>query len=524
MLKNLKLREKFMIPGALMTLIPLLAVGYIVNDQNRTGIQVATQESIKLAKTDLDHIAEGVYSMCVTQNDLLQKNLQNNMVVAQKLINDNGGLRITSEKVSWNVVNQTTQSGSSVELPKMLVGNSWLGQAKNPSTEVPIVDELQNLLGNSACTIFQRMNAKGDMVRIATNVLQKDGLREIGSYIPATLSDGTLNSAIKTILGGQTSTGRIKVVNKFYLTINKPIFDSRNQVIGMLELGTPLESVKSFRKAIYNIKIGTTGYLWVLNSQGHYVISKDGLRDGADISQAKDTSGRLFVKALVDTGKAQKPGGIGEERYPWRNKGETKDRMKIARVMYFAPWDWVIGAGSYEDEFLASATKLGDLNRKNQTFFWIILGATSAIGTLIWLLIARGIANPIRSIASSINTSAQNHDLTVVIPADSNDEVGLMAGEFNRMMKVLNESFRMVNKSSQNVANYSSNVNQRASANQQRAENQAAQMQIVQQTVEDMRSTAQEVASLAESQSTAATTSSSKIEHLVESMQTITDA
>jgi methyl-accepting chemotaxis protein len=524
MLKNLKLREKFMIPGALMTLIPLLVLGYIANRQSNEGIRVATQESIKLAKTDLDHIAEGVYNMCVAQNDLLQKNLQNNMAVTQKLIKDNGGLRITSENITWNAVNQVNQAVSSVALPKMLIGNLWLGQAKDPNAEVPIVDELQNLFGNSACTIFQRMNTKGDMVRIATNILQKDGLRQIGSYLPSTLPDGKLNPTIKTILGGQSTTGRVNMGKQFYLTINKPIFDGRNQVIGMLEVGIPQDSVESFRKAIYDIKIGTTGYLWVLNSQGHYVISKNGLRDGADISQAKDSSGRLFVKALVDTGMAQKPGGIGEERYPWRNKGETADRMKIARVMYFAPWDWVIGAGSYEDEFLASATKLGSLSKQNQTFFWIIIGIASVIGSLIWLWVSRGIANPIRSIASSINTSAQDHDLTVVVPVTSQDELGLMAGEFNRMMKVLNEAFRMVNKSSQNVAKYSSNVNQRASANQQRAENQAAQMQKVQQTVEDMRSTAQEVAGLAESQSAAATTSSSKIEHLVESMQTITKA
>lgn len=525
MLKNLKLREKFMIPGALMTLIPLLVLGYIANRQSNEGIKVATQESIKLAKTDLDHIAEGVYNMCVVQNDLLQKNLQHNMAVTQKLIKDSGGLRITSEDVTWNAVNQVNQAVSSVALPKMLIGNLWLGQVNDPNTEVPIVDELQNLFGNnSSCTIFQRMNPKGDMVRIATNVLQKDGLRQIGSYTPSALSDGNLNPTIKTILSGLTATGRVKMGKQFYLTINKPIFDGRNQVIGMLEIGIPQDNVASFRKAIYDIKIGTTGYLYVLNSKGHYVISKNGLRDGEDISQIKDSSGRLVIKDIVDTGKAQKPGEIGEERYPWRNKGETADRMKIARVMYFAPWDWVIGAGSYEDEFLASATKLGSLSKQNQTFFWIIIGIAFVIGSLIWLLVSRGIANPIRSIAGSINTSAQNHDLTVVVPVVSHDELGLMGREFNKMMKVLNEAFRMVYKSSQNVAKYSNNVNQRASANQKRAENQAAQMQKVQQTVEDMRSTAQEVAGLAESQSAAATTSSDKIEHLAENMQTITKA
>ncbi len=524
MLKNLKLREKFMIPGALMTLVPLLVLGYIANKYSDDGIRVARQESIKLAKTDLDDIARGVYNMCKIQNDLLQKNLQSNLAVVQKLIRKNGGLRATPEKVTWKVVNQDTQVGATVNLPQMLIGETWLGQISDPNTTVPIVGELQNLVSNAACTIFQRMNNKGDMVRIASNVLQKDGLRQIGSYISVELASGQFNPMIKTVLSGQLFKGRVTIRKQAYLTINKPIFDDRNQVIGMLEIGIPQEGVKSFRKAIYDIKIGKTGYLYVLNSKGHYVISKDGLRDGEDISQVKDSSGRLIIKALVDVGTALKPGEIGEESYPWKNKGESEARMKIARLIYFAPWDWVIGAGSYEDEFLASATKLEVLSKKNQVFFWVIIGVALFVGTIIWLLVSRGIANPIREIASSINLSAQNHDLTVVVPVTGKDELGVMAGEFNRMMGVLNDAFKMVYKSAQNVAKYSSNVNQRAGANQKRAESQAELMQKVQDTVENMRITAQEVASLAESQSDSASISSSKLKELMETMQTVTDA
>ncbi|HIE07638.1 MAG TPA: methyl-accepting chemotaxis protein [Desulfarculaceae bacterium] len=524
MLKNLKLREKFMIPGVLMTLIPLLILGFIANQQSNKGIKVATQESIKLAKTDLDHIAQGVYNMCEAQNDLLQKNLQNNMAVVQKLVTDSGGLRPAGESITWDAINQETQALTTVNLPKMLVGDTWLGQIIDPNANVPIISELQDLIGDTACTVFQRMNSKGDMLRISSNVLQKNDLRRIGTYIPATNADGNPNPVLESILSGKTTPGRVMMRQRPYLTLNKPIFNDNKQVIGMLEIGIPQEGSKSFRKAIYSIKIGTTGYLWVLDSQGHYVISKDGLRDGADISKAKDSSGKLFVLDLVSTGKAQKFGSIGEERYPWRNKGETKDRMKIARITYFEPWDWIIGAGSYEDEFLASATTLGALSKRNQNIFWIILIATFVAGSIIWLLVSRGIANPIRSIADSIRGSAKDHDLTVEIQEVSEDEIGLMAREFNRMMKVLNDAFQMVYKSSQNVAKYSGDVNQRATANQQRAEHQSGQMQVVQQTVGEMRSTAQEVAILAEAQSQAATTSSKKIENMMEIMQTVTEA
>ncbi len=522
MLKNLKLREKFMIPGALMTLIPMLVLGYIANQQSKEGIRLAEQETVKLAKTDLDDIARGVYNMCRLQNDLLQKNLRSNLAVVQKLIRDKGGLRVTSEKVTWKVLNQDTQDTATVTLPQLFIGKTGLRQERDPNSPIPIIGELQNLVGNTACTIFQRMNRKGDMLRIATNV-KKDSSRQVGSYIPAELADGKANPMIKTVISGRLYNGSTTIRNQVYLTISKPILDSKNQVIGMLEIGIPQTS-KKFRQALYDIKIGKTGYLYVLDRRGHYVISKDGLRDGEDISHVKDNNGRLIIKALVDLGTSLKPGEIGEESYPWKNKGEAKARMKIARLIYFAPWDWVIGASSYQDEFTAAAAKLEGLSKNNQMIFWTIIGITSLVGTIIWLLVSWGIANPIRKIANLINLSAREHDLTIVVPVPGKDELGLMAGEFNRMMRVLNEAFLMVYKSAQNVAKYAGNVNQRAAANQKRAETQAQQMQKVQATVEDMRSTAQEVASLAESQKDSAAISNSKLRELVETMQTVTDA
>jgi hypothetical protein len=40
--------------------------------------------------------------------------------------------------------------------------------------------------------------------------------------------------------------------------------------------------------------IGETGYVYVLDDQGHYVISQGGRRDGEDISEMRDDQGRFF--------------------------------------------------------------------------------------------------------------------------------------------------------------------------------------------------------------------------------------
>lgn len=524
MFRDLKLRTKIILLGMSATILPVLIIGIFVAKANVDMRDAATEESIKLATTDLDHIAEGVYRMCETQNDVLTKALKSYLNVARETAEDLGGISFAYENVPWNAVNQYTQNSIPVELPKMLVGNTWFGQIQDLGTAVPVVDRVKNLAEDVTCTVFQRMNANGDMIRVATNVIKSDGTRAIGTYIPRTNPDGKANPVVSEVLRGQTFSGRAFVVDRWYLTSYEPIYNKDKYIVGMLYVGIPQESVKSLRNAIYDIKIGDTGYLYVLDSKGHYVISQDGTRDGEDISQAKDTDGNLFIQDIVSTALALKPGEIGEIRYPWQNPGDPKPRMKVARLMYFEPWDWVIGSGSYEEEFLAAATRIQDLTLRSRIFLYSIAAIAVVVFGILGTLMARTIARPIVNIAEAVNTVARERDLTVEVPVESKDEVGVMAGEFNKMMKLLRESFQLVTQAAQDVDLHAGDVAQRASANKDRAEQQAQQMQIMKETVEAMRATAAEVAGASEAQREAADASSGNVSNLMGSMATVTEA
>ena len=54
----------------------------------------------------------------------------------------------------------------------MLVGSRWLGQIHDPAQPVLVVDATEKLVGGTA-TIFQRMNETGDMLRVATTVIER---------------------------------------------------------------------------------------------------------------------------------------------------------------------------------------------------------------------------------------------------------------------------------------------------------------------------------------------------------------
>ncbi len=524
MFKNLKLRTKITLLVVFAAFIPMLASGLNVAKSNIDMQEAATQESIKLATTDLDHIAEGVYRMCETQNDILLKNLEAYLNAERQIVEELGGISLAYENIPWKATNQLTQASLSVDLPKMLVGNTWFGQTQETTTSVPVVDRVGSLAENLSVSIFQRMNASGDMLRIASNVVGENGLRAIGTFIPRMTPDGKANPVVNQILRGQTYQGRAFVVDKWYLTAYEPIFDRDKHIVGMLSVGIPQESIQSLRQAIYNIQVGKTGYVYVLDSQGHYVISENGTRDGEDISQAKDTDGDLFIQQIVAKSRALKPGEVAEHRYPWQNPGDPAPRMKVARLMYFAPWDWVIGSGSYEDEFMSAATRIQDFARRSRITQIVVALTCVIIFGFLGVLVARTIARPIVKIAEAVNTVARERDLTIEVPVESKDEVGVMAGEFNKMMKLLRDSFQLVTKAALDVERNAGDVAQRASANKERAEHQAQQMQVMKETVEAMRATAAEVAGASEAQREAADLSSGNVSSLMENMHTVTEA
>ncbi len=123
----------------------------------------------------------------------------------------------------------------------------------------------------------------------------------------------------------------------------------------MLYVGVPERlATEPLRRAIRNIHVGRTGYVYVLNAtgaaRGHYVIAGGGRKDGEDLWNAQDGTGHFFIQEICRKAAALQPGETASERYPWRNPGEGSDYIKLARVKYFRPWDWVLGVSVPERE------------------------------------------------------------------------------------------------------------------------------------------------------------------------------
>lgn len=104
------------------------------------------------------------------------------------------------------------------------------------------------------------------------------------------------------------------------------------------------------RKILKNVIIGETGYLYAMTSKGELTVHV--AKEGENIFDAQDENDRYFIREMSEKAVAAPPGKVLYIAYPWRNEllDETRPRQKVVAYMYFQPWDWIIAAGSYQEE------------------------------------------------------------------------------------------------------------------------------------------------------------------------------
>ena len=225
-IQNLLSRSNVGTKIALLTICPVLAalvavmVTMLVQNRNlEENVRGVVREQ---ALSEATKIASNVYLLCVSTEARNQKELTRNLGVARDLLTQAGGVRLADETVPWQAVNQATNQSAVFNLPKVLLGSGWLGRSAAASDSVPVVDDVRRLTG-SFCTIFQRMNEAGDMLRVGTSVLKADGTRALGTFIPAKNADGSDSAVIQSVLRGQTYRGRAFVVNDWHAAAYEPV-------------------------------------------------------------------------------------------------------------------------------------------------------------------------------------------------------------------------------------------------------------------------------------------------------------
>jgi PAS domain S-box-containing protein len=406
--RNLRIRAKLVTVTLFLVLVPLVSVSILSSDRFGKAIRKAAEE-------DLDHLVRNIYAMCEVQQEMVQTKLNSDLKVAWDVIfrSDKRITVVPEEPARFDAVNQSTGEVVPLTVPLWKVGEVPLTRNSR------IVDEVQRLVGG-ACTIFQRV--EGDrFLRIATNVMGKDGKSGTGTFIPPD------NPVTGFLLAGYTYRGRAYVVDDWYITAYEPIRSTEDgAVIGAIFVGVREEGAHSMRGQIKDIKVGETGYVYIMDSQG--VLKIHPAKEGENIIDAKDSSGFHYIRAMIKDVVAHPDGVVGTIRYPWANPefGEPRPRPKINKYIYFRPLDWIIVAGTYEEEIYQSLYE-------TQRFIVLLVLIGTGLVFFLTLTLSKVLTHPIREL-TEVTTRMVSGDLSQRVNVHGADEIGLLGTSFNRMI------------------------------------------------------------------------------------------
>lgn len=311
---------------AVATVLPVLIMMGVITRLQSSVAKEVEEELQAVAERNVAQVTRDAYALCDLCNTIYERKGAMALRLGSEALNRFGWEIVASETVRWSVEDQTTGLKQEMAVPRFRLGGRDVERQDEFSTPAPLVDEVSRVMGGS-CTLFQRVNQRGDMLRILTSVARADGRRGVGTVIPAFQADGSPDPVIAKVLAGETYRGLATVLKDSYLSAYQPLKNAAGEVVGMLFVGEKFQSMADLRRQLLNMRVGNTGYVFVVGAQGAekgtYLVSKGGERDGENIWNSRDAAGNLFIQDIIKNALSSPAGEEQRFRYPWKNPGEA---------------------------------------------------------------------------------------------------------------------------------------------------------------------------------------------------------
>jgi methyl-accepting chemotaxis protein len=250
--------NKKLILSVLCVIVTLLSV------LSFTNYKVSHGTFDKLGKQFISAMVVSLKDSVEMQHKITLEKLATDISVFEFEINSNGKLHVdTSNTITTTITNQVTKVSNSVTIPTLSLGTGIGRKTLNNSNK--LVDDIQRIVGGTA-TIFQVLPDK--LLRISTNVKKLDGSRATGTYIPSS------SPVYKTVMNGNTFTGKAFVVNDWFVTTYKPLKDENGNIIAVVYCGRPMMT-KPLQDMIEKITYDGHGYPFITRSDGSFVYHPD---------------------------------------------------------------------------------------------------------------------------------------------------------------------------------------------------------------------------------------------------------
>ncbi|MCV4264943.1 methyl-accepting chemotaxis protein [Pseudomonas capsici] len=259
-------------------------------------------------------------------------------------------------------------------------------------------------------------------------------------------------------------------------------------------------------KLLSAVSYGKDGYLFGYDSEIIRIFrsnSADGL--GKSFKEVRDPSGVYLNRELVASAKT----GDHYTYYASPLPGKTEPVPKVAYTEYLPKWDLVVGSSvNLENVEAQVAVVKQNVETRLYDMLYSIVGITVlvlVIISVIGIVMTGTLLRPLRLMKNNLDDIvAGEGDLTRRLAITSQDELGELAGSFNRFVDKIHGIVRQITEMTTQLTGLVSEVSDQAQRSELAMDRQRHETDQVATAINEMSAAAQEVAKSAQSASVAA--------------------
>ncbi len=173
-----------------------------------------------------------------------------------------------------------------------------------------------------------------------------------------------------------------------------------------------------FQNQLLQIKVGDTGYIFIIDSKGNTIIHPE--LKNVNILESSGENSVDFLKEIIQNKN-------GKIKYSWKGVNDKRKREKIIYYKYIFDTDWIVCGGTYVDE-------LNDKVKQVVLLMMIFLFVGIIIFISLSYLIAGFVTKPVNKAVEKIKYIINNNDLSQQLTVYSDDEIGVLTKSFNKFI------------------------------------------------------------------------------------------
>ena len=537
-------KKKIILLALVSAALPIAVMLWLLVELEKDVVKRSSSNLEDMARTNVAQIAGDVYGLCTISDKYFTEQLDQSVAAAREILYGSGPVT-EGDPQTWMLKSDEGQTLAEVTLPALCVDGYAFRPNNRMEQYAPVVDDVKRMTGMD-CTLFQRMNEQGDMLRVASTLAEKNDptCRALGTVYAAVLPDGTRSAGVEAVLQGGASSSFETVLDNAYLVCRLPVSNVTGEVIGMLGVGRKVNAMEFLKSIIQNTRVGARGYVWVVSAagpdRGRAIISENGVQNGSQLWDAQDAAGRYYMRDIINRATQKEPGTILIDRFDLQNASDDRAHSRLTAYTWFEPWQWIIGASAMEEEYYALNDRIRDETRETLLIMLglgvLLLLIMTGFGAVIAVRMSRPLAR-INRVASQVaegNLREAVGQLSGVREPDGKgprDEVQELTASFRTMTGHLAALLGQVQKSGLQVTSSATEIAAASRQLEATSVEQAASTRAVSQTTGSITETAQSlvgtmeaVNSMANETAGTAETGREKMQQMQEAMQQLVAA